>query len=86
MRDFENAVIAALMMLPKDYWQRVDGLLTEPVVMRVPDPWFRGVRLWWLERRGLIESRRSGHSRHSLKSYRLRMGVRRTLWSIFTAK
>lgn len=71
---FENAVVAALMTLPKGYWQRVDGLMTEPVVMRTYPQWFASLRLWLLERRGIILSRKTGSwwpSCQGMKSYKL---------------
>jgi hypothetical protein len=71
---FEAAVIKALGTLPKGFWQRVDGLMTEPIVMKTYPQCFPGIRLWFLERRGLIESRSTGHlfrSQRGLKSYRL---------------
>ena len=76
MPRFEQAVLTALGTLPKDYWQRIDGLMTEHVVMQLPKRAiaFRRLRLWLLEKRGLIESRRTAHfwrSQRGLKSYRL---------------
>jgi len=76
MPRFEQAVLTTLGTLPPRCWQRIDGLMTEHVVMALPvrATWFRGARLWLLEKRGLIESTRLGHfwrSQRGLKSYRL---------------
>ena len=74
MPKFERAVIKALKTLPKGCWQRVDGLMTERVVLDLYPHWFPGVRLWLLEKRGLIEGNKLGHfwrSQRHLKSYRL---------------
>ncbi len=76
MPRFETAVVKALGTLPKGYWQRIDGLLTESVVMKVPDHacWFRSLRLLLLEWRGIIRSRRTEHfwrSQRGMKSYQL---------------
>lgn len=66
---FEQSVLGRLADLPHGYWQRVDGLLTEPVIMSLYPVWFAGLRLWVLEKRGLIRSTRL--SRHRMKSYQL---------------
>jgi hypothetical protein len=79
MARFEDAVLMALGTLPKDYWQRVDGLMTEPVVLRLYPTWFAAFRLRMLERRGLIESCRTRNfwpSCNGMKSYRLRAGIK----------
>lgn len=71
---FERAVLQCLGTLPVGCWQRVDGLLTEPTIMRLPSPWFPKIRLWLLEKRGLIERQVHPHYWPSqrLPSYRLR--------------
>lgn len=69
MPKFEDAVIRALGTLPAGYWQRIDGLMCEHEILNMRHPFGR-LRLWLLEKRGLVESVRWG--RGSLRSYRLR--------------
>lgn len=75
MPAFEQAVVKALKTLPKGYWQRVDGLMTESVVMKLYPTYFSRLRLWIMERRGIIESCRSNNSfwrsQNGMKSYKL---------------
>ncbi len=70
---FERAVLAALGTLPRGCMQRVDGLMCEREVLSL-DAWFRHLRLWLMERRGLIVSRRTRSfwpSCNGMKAYRL---------------
>jgi hypothetical protein len=73
---FEQAIKQALGTLPPKAWQRVDGLMCEGVVLHLPD-WrkrFARLRLWLMERRGEIESRKFRQfwpSCNGMKSYRL---------------
>lgn len=74
MAQFEQAVLQALGTLPAGCWQRVDGLMTEMIVLRLYPTWFAPLRLWLLERRGLVESCWTGSfwpSCNGMKSYRL---------------
>lgn len=74
---FEAAVVKVLGTLPKDCWQRVDGLMTEGVVMKTYPQWFPRLRLWLLEKRGIIRSRPTEHywrSQRGMKSYQLAQG------------
>lgn len=73
-RPFEAAVLRALGTLPPGYWQRGDGLMCEGVVLACDQPWFPRLRLWLMERRGKIESRKLRQfwpSCQGMKSYRL---------------
>ena len=77
MAKFEDAVIASLATLPLECWQRVDGLMCESAVLKLYPHWFPHLRLWLLEKRGLIESWPSSGpllSFRGLRSYRLRRG------------
>lgn len=76
-RPFEAAVLQALGTLPPGCWQRVDGLMCEGVVLATYPQWFPQLRLWILEKRGLVESRRTRSfwpSWDGIKSYRLKDG------------
>jgi hypothetical protein len=73
-RPFEDAVIRALGTLPIGVYQRIDGLMCEHVVLMADPIWFPRLRLWWMEKRGLIESTRFRQfwpSCQGMKSYRL---------------
>ena len=77
MARFENAVIEALGTLPPKCIQRIDGLMCEHPVLSLPDhaKMFSRLRLWILERRGVIESRRVGSfwpSCDGMKAYSLK--------------
>lgn len=71
MAQFEEAVLKALATLPDDCWQREDGLLCESPVIATHPQWFPRMRLWLLEKRGKIRSRRGAYLMGNLKSYQL---------------
>jgi hypothetical protein len=74
MSQFEDAVIQALGTLPRGAYQRVDGLLCERAVRMAGPVGFPYLRLWLMEKRGLIEScrfRQFWPSCQCMKSYRL---------------
>jgi hypothetical protein len=74
MLAFERAVVKSLLTLPQSCWQRVDGLMTEKLVMELYPTRFPSLRLWLLEKRGVIRSRRTGHffaSQRGMKSYQI---------------
>lgn len=73
-RKFEDAVIRALGTLPQGAYQRVDGLVCESVVLATYPVRFMRIRLWLMEKRGVIESYRFHQfwpSCQGMKSYRL---------------
>lgn len=71
MGKFEETVLERLADIPKGHWQRHDGLMCEPAILAMYPVPFAGLRLWLMEKRGLIRSTRLSRL-YRMKSYQLR--------------